>query len=306
MKKSILFLLTFLFTVSITQGQNENLRKCGTMEHLAWQKSQDPTLEQRMQETEVAVQEIIKNLENNPKSVTTTVTIPCVVHIVYNTTAQNISDSRVLEQISVLNTDYAGLNTHTMYSFSSSLKSNTELQFCLAQQKPDGSATTGIERRSTTVSSFSTNDNVKHYSTGGLDAWDPTKYMNIWVCNLSSGLCGYAQFPTSGINSTYGVTISYLYFGITGATAPYNLGGTTTHEIGHCFNLYHIWGDDGSACTGTDNCGDTPNQAGANYGVPTFPHVTCSNGTLGDMFMNFMDYTDDIAYANFTPNQKTR
>jgi hypothetical protein len=193
-----------------------------------------------------------------------------------------------------------------MYSFPSTLKVNTDLQFCLAQQKPDGSATNGIERRLTTVSSFSTNDNMKHYSTGGLDAWDPTKYMNIWVCNLGSSLCGYAQFPTTGINGNYGVAINYLYFGTTGASAPYNLGGTASHEIGHCFNLYHIWGDDGTACTGTDNCGDTPNQAGPNYGMPAFPHVTCSNGTLGDMFMNFMDYSDDAAYTNFTPNQKSR
>lgn len=304
--KKILSLIVIGIFISMYTSAQAPLRKCGTMEHLEMQKAMDPTIGPKIELSEKQLQLWIENNQeyiNQQKSV---VTIPVVVHIVYNTTAQNIADSRVTEQIDVLNRDYAGLNTHSMYSFASTLKTNTELQFCLAKRKPDGTATTGIERRQTTVTSFSTNDYVKYYSKGGLDAWDPTKYMNIWVCNLGSSLCGYAQFPTSGVNATFGVVIMYQFFGVTGATAPYNLGGTTTHEIGHCFNLYHIWGDDGTACTGTDYCADVPNQAGPNYGVPAFPHVTCSNGTLGDMYMDFMDYTDDVAYANFTPNQKTR
>lgn len=306
MKRTLLFLLISFLSVPMLFSQNEGVRRCGTMEHLAYLKSLDPGLEQRMNANEFALQQIIQNNENNLKSPGSVITIPVVVHIVYRTTAENIADIRVTEQLNVLNTDYAGLNVHPMYSFPSTLKANCEVQFCLAQQKPDGSATTGIERRLTNKTSFTTNDYVKHYSTGGLDAWDPTKYMNIWVCNLGSSLLGYAQFPTSGINSTFGVVIAYNAFGITGAVAPFNLGGTASHEIGHCLNLYHIWGDDGTSCSGTDNCNDTPNQAGANTGMPTFPHVTCSNGPLGDMFMNFMDYTDDAGYSNFTPGQKAR
>jgi len=276
------------------------------MEHLEMQKAMDPAIGPQMQAYEIQIQKWIDNNENTINDAKTVVTVPVVVHIVYNTSIQNISDTRVLEQMNVLNRDYAGLNSHSLYGFSSGLKVNTELQFCLAQRKPDGTATNGIERRQTSITSFTYDDKVKSYTKGGLDAWDPTKYINIWVCNLSGNLCGYAQFPTSGVNSTFGVVIMYQYFGVTGATAPYNLGGTTTHEIGHCFNLYHIWGDDNGACTGTDNCSDTPNQADANYGVPAYPHVSCSNGTTGDMFMNFMDYSDDAVYSNFTPNQKAR
>ncbi len=270
------------------------------------QKELDPTVGSQMILNENSIQKWIENNQAYINSNKAIISIPVVVHVIYNTTAQNISDARVTEQLTILNRDYAGLNTHSMYGFASTLKVNTELQFCLAQRKPDGTATNGIERRSTTTTSFTYDDKVKKYSTGGLDAWDPTKYINIWVCNLGGGLCGYAQFPTSGVNSTFGVVIMYQFFGVTGAAAPYNLGGTTTHEIGHCFNLYHIWGDDNTACTGTDYCNDVPNQAGANYGVPTYPHVTCSNTPTGDMFMNFMDYSDDIAYANFTANQKAR
>lgn len=276
------------------------------MEHLEMQKAMDPSLGMQIQAYETQIQHWIENNGSAINAGKSVITIPVVVHIVYNTGTQNISDSRVLEQINVLNRDYAGLNTHGLYGFSSGLKVNTELQFCLAQRKPDGTATNGIERRQTTINSFTYDDKVKSYAKGGLDAWDPAKYINIWVCNLGGGLCGYGQFPTSGVNSTFGVVIMYQYFGVTGATAPYNLGGTTTHEIGHCFNLYHIWGDDNGACTGTDNCTDTPNQADANYGMPVYPHVSCSNGTTGDMFMDFMDYSDDAAYANFTPDQKAR
>jgi len=291
------------FTVKV-QAQ----RKCGTMEYLELQKADDPSLGIRIENYEQALQQWIEKNQDYINSAKGTVSVPVVVHVVYNTTAQNISDARVQEQIDVLNRDYAGLNTNSMQAFSSSLKVNTDLQFCLAQRTPSGTATSGIERRQTSVTSFSySNNGVKYYSTGGLDAWDPTKYMNIWVCPLGGGLCGYAQFPTSGVNATFGVVIHYEYFGVTGATAPYNLGGTTSHEIGHCFNLYHIWGDDNGACTGSDYCTDIPNQANYTYGVHTGVLTdACTSTSPGIMYMNFMDYSDDISYANFTPDQKSR
>ena len=91
-----------------------------------------------------------------------------------------------------------------------------------------------------------------------------------------------------------------------GSASPYNFGRTATHEVGHWLNLYHIWGDDGNRCTGTDNVSDTPNQADENYGCPSFPTVSCSNGPNGDMFMNYMDYTDDGCMNMFTSGQSTR
>ncbi len=285
--------------------QNVPLRKCGTMEYLAKMEAENPSLFQSRLELEQFTENWIKNnqeyLNNANKAV---VTVPVVVHVVGTSTVQNaITATRVNEQINVLNRDYAGQNTHSMGSFATSLKANTELQFCLAQRKPDGTATNGINYVTTTTSSYSTNNLMKTHAP----AWDPTKYMNIWVCNLGNSLCGYAQFPSSGINSTFGVVIHYQFFGVTGATAPYNQGGTTTHEIGHCFNLYHIWGDDGGACNGTDYCNDTPNQADANYNQWTGVHTdACTTTSPGIMYMNFMDYSPDVTYANFTPNQGAR
>lgn len=236
------------------------------------------------------------------------VTIPVVVNVVYNTTSQNITDAQIQTQIDVLNKDFRKLNTDigNVPSVWTSLAADFEINFCLAKQDPSGAATTGIRRRSTTVTSFSTNDAVKYNAQGGLDAWDRNKYLNLWVCNLSGTLLGYAQFP-GGAAATDGVVIDYQYFGTIGtATTPFHLGRTATHEVGHWLNLYHIWGDDGTGCTGTDNAADTPNQAGSNGGCPTFPKISCSNGPNGDMFMNYMDYTNDACMYMFTAGQKAR
>ena len=125
------------------------------------------------------------------------------------------------------------------------------------------------------------------------------------VCPLGSGLLGYAQFP-GGPKDTDGVVILNTAFGTTGiARPPFNLGRTTTHEVGHFLNLRHIWGDT-EDCTGTDHVSDTPGQQLPNYGEPTFPHVSCTNGPNGDMFMNYMDYVDDPAMFMFTAGQVAR
>jgi hypothetical protein len=126
------------------------------------------------------------------------------------------------------------------------------------------------------------------------------------VCQLSGGLLGYAQFP-GGPAQTDGVVIRHSGFGTTGtAAAPFDRGRTATHEIGHWANLFHIWGDDGTGCNGTDEVADTPNQADENYGCPTFPSISCNNGPNGDMFMNYMDYVDDEAMVMFTAGQVSR
>jgi len=262
----------------------------------------------------------------------TTVIIPVVVHIIYKATAENISDARVAEQLAYTNADYAGTNPHSMGAFSTSLKANTNIQFCLATVDPSGAATTGITRTLTTKTSFNITGstlNCNGYpercaSSGGCDAWDVTKYLNIWVCNAGGSLCGISEFPTSPNNVYYGTTINYTFFGHTSAQAPYNLGGTYTHESGHCLNLFHTWGDDNGACTGSDQVSDTPNSGNCNYGnieagtlsesptsstIHTSPYYEtdgCTTTSPGVLYQDFMDYTDDIDYACFTPGQVTR
>jgi hypothetical protein len=234
--------------------------------------------------------------------------IPVVVHVVWNTSAQNISDAQVASQIDVLNRDFRRANADVGSTPAPFLPLATDarIEFFLATTSPTGAPTTGIERRQTSVTAFTDDDAVKFAARGGMDAWPAANYLNIWVCPLGGGLLGYAQFP-GGPDATDGVVILHSAFGTTGsAAAPFNLGRTATHEIGHWLNLNHIWGDDGTGCSGSDNVDDTPNQGGANTGAPSFPHLSCDNGPNGDMFMNYMDYVDDRAMVMFSAGQVAR
>jgi len=179
--------------------------------------------------------------------------------------------------------------------------------FALATTDPSGAATTGITRQRTTVPSFGVDDKMKSAATGGTDPWDTARYLNIWVCTLSGGVLGYAQFP-GGPPETDGVVILSSAFGRGGsATAPFDLGRTTTHEVGHYFNLSHIWGEARvPTCTDSDFVDDTPNQWGPNFGKPSFPHASCDNVPDGDLFMNFMDYVDDDTMVMFSTQQVAR
>jgi hypothetical protein len=312
MKKYILALSFALVLSLLSKAQNSVESKCGTMDYLQKQKEADPELEQRMEIQEKQLQKWISENSKETLNKKSTIKIPVVVHILYSADSQNISNERVFAQISAINKSFSGQSTHSMGAFSSDMKVDTDIEFCLANIKPDGSATNGIERRETAVDGF-TNNSVKFHSSGGLDAWDPQRYFNIWVCNYtySDGtsyiFSAYAQFPGSGINNTYGIVIRYGAFGLDDTTYFRGSGGILSHEIGHCFNLRHIWGDDGTSCSGSDYCEDTPNQdartSGKHSGLLT---DNCSPSSPGIMYMNYMDYSDDVIYANFTPDQKTR
>lgn len=291
-----------------TMAQSGSYHRCSSNEVYQNMLQNDPNFAANRAAIEAQTQKWI----NSNAGVTTqaVVTIPVVFHVVYNTTAQNISDTKIQAQLNQLNLDYSRTNAdagNTPSAFAG-LAANTQIQFCLAQRDPNGNATNGIVRRSTTVTAFSTNDNVKRSANGGSDAWPSSSYLNVWSCNLSGGVLGYAQFP-GGSASTDGVVLLYSSIGSAtspGTASPYNLGRTATHEVGHWLNLYHIWGDDGTGCTGSDLVGDTPNQGDENYGCPSFPTVSCSNTPNGDMYMNYMDYTDDACMNMFTAGQSTR
>jgi hypothetical protein len=234
-------------------------------------------------------------------------TIPVVVHVLFNRASENISTSQINSQIAVLNRDFRATNTDKSKTppVWKGLVTDARIQFALAKKDPKGKATTGILRVQTSRTSFGSNDSVKSAATGGSNAWPTNRYLNIWVCTLGGGLLGYAQFP-GGPPSTDGVVILNTAFGTNGtATAPFNRGRSATHETGHWLNLRHIWGDT-EHCEGTDFVADTPNAQQPNFGKPSFPHVTCGNGPNGDMFMNYMDYTDDDSMVMFTAGQVTR
>jgi Pregnancy-associated plasma protein-A len=238
------------------------------------------------------------------------VTIPVVVHVVHNPNSpeQNVDDDQIHSQLTALNQDFRAANPDVSQvpPVWRPLIADARVEFRLATRDPAGGPTGGIIRVRTDRQGFDTDDAVKSSATGGSNPWPTDQYLNLWVCQLTGGLLGYAQFP-GGPPQTDGVVILYTAFGTTGTAAfPYDGGRTATHEIGHWLDLFHIWGDDDGACTNDDRVADTPNQADANTGAPPFPHITCDNGPNGDMFMNYMDYTDDRAMFMFTQGQSAR
>jgi hypothetical protein len=231
--------------------------------------------------------------------------IPVVVHVVYNNADQNISNDQVRSQINVLNEDFRKKNKDAAFIPSAfrDLAADARIEFRLATIDPSGFSTNGITRTSTGVTGFAQDDKIKYAALGGDDAWNRDQYLNLWVGNLTGGIMGYSSVPGSAAEKD-GVVISYKAFGTTpNVMAPFNKGRTTVHEVGHWLGLRHIWGD---ADCGDDKIDDTPPQSGPTRGCPSGVVATCSSGAAGNMYMNFMDFTNDECTNMFTVGQTYR
>lgn len=299
------------FTLQNTTEHTQNIplkRKCVTMDYLAEQQRVDPSYNTKMEELNKFASEYTQKhrFETDERGI---IIIPVVVHVVWNTPAQNISEDQILSQIDVLNADFRRRNADTVNTPApfKPLAADCNIEFRMARRDPNGNPTLGVTRTQTSTVAFGQSSSVKFTSQGGQDGWDRDRYLNLWVCNLGNDVLGYATFP-GGSASLDGVVIGYTYFGTTGVvTAPFNKGRTGTHEVGHWLWLYHIWGDDNGSCGGSDLVGDTPNQAEEFYGCPSYPRVdACSPSSPGVMFMNYMDYTDDACMNIFTQGQLVR
>ena len=289
--------------------------RCLTAESEKLKNELDPNY-QTTEQFEEWIAKKIKELPSNPNyNIKASRNIPVVVHVLYGNSTQNISTAQIQDQIDIMNKDFSATNTdigNTPAVFSSAV-GNMDIQFCLAQTDPSGNPTNGIDRISIPTTSVTDAQIETNYGLNNM--WDPTKYFNIFVANVSGGLLGKAVFPTgSGLSglpggsapSYDGIMVAYTAFGSIGtAQAPYNKGRSATHETGHWLGLRHIWGD--GTCA-TDYCSDTPPAQTSNFGCPSFPHNlgTCSGNTTGEMTMNYMDYTDDACMYMFTNDQKTR
>lgn len=282
------------------QARNGKSRSCATMDVLNRNLAEDPTLAKKIKDIDEHAKKMAGN-ERKPGGgggsvpYEGTVIIPVVVHVIYNTNnpQENISQAQIQSQIDVLNRDFSATNPDANQTpgVFAPLVSNLQVQFALAS----------VDRTASSVVEWGTNDAMKNPRKGGVAAVDPSRNLNIWVCNIGGGILGYAQFP-GGKAATDGVVVGPQYFGNTGyLEAPFDGGRTTTHEVGHWLNLRHIWGDGG--CGIDDQVTDTPDSDQPTFGCPSFPTVRCSN-TL--MTMNYMDYTDDACMYMFSTGQRTR
>lgn len=290
--------------------------RCGTMQRLETKFERNPELKKQFEAQRsgfnTAQREGRYKLNTNQRtdaesSGKITYTIPVVFHVVLKN-PNVVSDAQVQAQLDTLNKDFFGANGDSVRipSYFKALFGKSSIQFCLAQRTPNGDPTSGIERITTAQSSFSTNDAVKSASTGGADAWNTDKYFNVWLCILSNNILGYSTFPNDGAANEQGVVIDYRSLP-GGSFTAYNAGKTLTHETGHYFNLYHIWGDDNGTCTGTDDVDDTPNQANSSSGTYTgIKTDNCTTGGNGIMYQNYMDYTNDVCLVMFTRLQVDR
>ncbi|MFD0965135.1 M43 family zinc metalloprotease [Pseudofulvibacter geojedonensis] len=300
MRKIVLILCLFIASIGIAQQRN-----CASMENLEYREANDPGLKQRMANIEAFTKQHIQNTPASQKINGDIITIPVVVHVIYNSakTEENISDAQIQSQIDVLNEDFRRTNSDADNTWSQA--ADTQIEFCLASVDPNGNATNGITRKSSSKASWGTSDDMKKASQGGVNPWNTAEYLNMWVCNIGGGILGYAQFP-GGSAATDGVVMSPQYFGSknkgTGfyLAANFDLGRTTTHEVGHYLNLRHIWGD--GPCGSDDFVSDTPESDAANYGCAT-GHSSCGST---DMVQNYMDYSNDSCMNLYTQGQKDR
>lgn len=320
-----IYLALVLLLTGIINSQNlpvnigQAKRTCGTMQYLEMQKAADPGLESKMNKIEQQVRNWIRDQENqksikNLKLKSPVITIPVVFHVLWNSSAENISDAQILSQIDVLNEDFGKLNTDAsnVPDEFKDISADAQIKFCLAMRDPFGNPTNGITRTNTTVTDFSISGDPKYDSQGGKDAWPRDDYLNFWVCDLGSGLLGYATFP-GGSASEDGIVCTYYSIGRTPENpfgVPFDLGRTATHEIGHWIGLYHTFeggctGTSSATCsTGGDRICDTPPTSSANYGCPSIQN-TCTETPVdyNDQTMNYMDYADDACMFMFSQGQ---
>ena len=282
----------------------EGAKSCYSMVNLNRLLNEDPNLYTKMYDIEYKTRKNIAAKKpdgaGNPNNgggggtdpappYTNAVSIPVIVNII-ETSAGRVTSQQVNSQISVLNLDFNNNNTNVNNipaEFADKV-ANCQISFTLAQ----------VNRVVNSRTSWGTNDAMKDSGQGGIDATDPSTYLNIWVCEIGGGILGYAQFP-GGPSATDGVVIGSDYFGQT--SGVYGKGRTATHEVGHWLNLRHIWGD--GRCRQDDFVEDTPSSDGPNYACPAYPTVNCQSA---DMTMNYMDYVYDDCMYMFSKGQNTR
>ncbi len=307
--------IAFLFSgqVIYAQKSEQNVKDwCATDEVTERYKQNRPAFKNARAKKEKQITHFIRNLREEGmvdeflRNRNMRIQIPVVFHVVYNNASENIAASKIKNALDRLNKDFQRLNadTNNTRSVFDSLAAGVKFEFCLASRDPNGNPTNGITRTPTNHGSFGQLDSVKHTSQGGKDAWPTDEYLNIWICPLGL-LGGYASVPSDifySPNEEDGVVLRDINVD--------SSDRTITHEVGHWFNLYHVFQDscDGSSnndCNiyGDEVC-DTPQQGGSTAGCDSTRNTCPETPEYPDMIENYMSYAD--CQNMFTKGQTLR
>jgi hypothetical protein len=295
-------------------------QKCGTYEGSLEEDMQKhpvfyQSLESKNNELKLQNDKALSRLQNL-KTENGVKIIPVVVHVIHDLGNENISDASIQGALDILNENINGQADNFLSrtpDIFAAVRGDAKLEFRLAKLDPLGNPTTGINRvRSTLTDEPDPRDEVK-----ALSYWNSYQYFNIWTVKRflpqddGNTLLGYAQFPDTRFMSTDGVVL---------LSSQMVSGGTLTHETGHWLGLRHTWGD---ATCGDDGVKDTPPARGPNYGInlSDFPYhaglsppppitgvwgcIADSLNPAGEMFVNYMDYSNDAAVTMFTMDQNS-
>ena len=282
-------------------------KKCSMESYVQQELKADPLLQNKLNEIDVFTQSrsfVNDQTQRTVNQLPELIKIPVVVHVLYHTPDENVSLAVIKNMISALNRDFVKKNTDTskIPAHFKHLAVNMGFEFKLATMDPNGNGTGGVVRKYTPLKFWMSDDKMKFNSSYGDDGWDSKNYLNIWICNMIDVL-GYSTFPGMDAKKD-GIVIAVENFQNGRGTTPgINDGRTVVHEVGHWLNLMHIWGD---GYCGDDKVNDTPKQSTYTPGCPTGNRVSCNNGPFGDMYMNYMDFTDDQCMSMFTKGQKAR
>ena len=356
----ILLIFTTIFSNAQAVLSSEQIVSCGSFEFMKHIETQEQGFIELSNNFIKSATKVVNNKSLNSEE--ELYVIPVVFHIVYNNESENLHDSVILNQINILNKNFRRqiadtTNTRDIFL---DLVGDSRIEFVLAGTDPEGNPSSGITRTNTDIEDFGgilpygqgqnteinqwVNDHfydnlfrITQSSEGGINPWDESRYLNIWIGDLrifepefnnfeelvffglSTPPADLDNWPSSiydlldGYN--HGVLMHYVNIGgnnpnqFPSAYNAYNglvnTGKMLVHEVGHYLGLRHIWGDGG--CSEEDFIDDTPNATDHSQYACNPSKNDCLddiNGVdLPNMIENYMDYSSANCQNSFTNGQ---
>ncbi|WP_040279344.1 zinc-dependent metalloprotease [Psychroserpens damuponensis] len=309
--KFLMFALTLLMSYSSYAQQ----RTCATDEYMA-EALKNPVYAAQYEADQQKFQaELARRANGDYSQRGSTITIPVAVHFPSGNEADRACLVALAQsQVDVLNADYTATNADVVNWAAASVfypglqPGAANISFCLATSNhPEGIDPDLIEGEPAVTIGY-------NFANGaGFPEQDANwaGYMNFLIKDIGPGLLGYS--PLGGNLTNGGAVVMNLEtFGTSsdctgsniGPQAPFNLGRTVTHELGHFYSLGHPWGNDQNvSCASDDGFADTPNTGQQTYNCPTPGSLNACSAPQKILSMNYMDYVNDACMYMFTPNQ---